>query len=133
MHTWPAFSFTEAAGSLAMHCQYDSFSISVSLQKFQGAPQAFFFPDTSCIQPSISNPTIRWFYHQVEFTSSHYSQESRESCTSFSIYFAFVSNSIILLHFSQASTHTGKKEKNPKNKKPKNHRLMGWQGYKIIM
>lgn len=42
MYTCPASSVSEAAGSLAMHCHYDSFSPSVSLQKFQGTPLVFF-------------------------------------------------------------------------------------------
>lgn len=126
MHTWPASSFTEATGSLPMHCHYDSSSLSVSLQKFQGKSLFFFLPDTSCIQPFISNPTIRWFYLQVEFISWHCSQESRESCTSFPNFFVFVSNSIILLYFSlpQANTRRGKKKKT-KAKKPQTDVMAG--------
>lgn len=84
----------------------------------------FFLPDTSCIQPFISNPKIRWFYDQVEFISGHCSQESRESYTSFPNYFVFASNSIILLRFSlpQANTY-----------REKRHRMMWWQGCEIMI
>ena len=38
MHTWPASSFTEAGGSLAMHFHYRIFKLSISLRKFPGKP-----------------------------------------------------------------------------------------------